>query len=450
MKINYKIRNILVLSIFIFLFFILPLNLKNKYVFILTLAPIGLFLSKKCSNCFIFFVIVACLLSIISFKISFYTISIILIFAALIPCLYIYSERNYQKDEILKYRNKELKKLKENLKEKEKKIEAEGALLRKELDNIIQIYTISKNLTSKMTGIDGAEEIIKFFSSIKEVYNVVVTLKNKQNKLVLAGIANSKTQQKWNEIIGNNSFIENLLTVQIVDSFYHIDNCPVIACPIIVDNELISCIFLVVDKKFAGIFIDRIKIFLPHFVLEAKRIKLFTQLNERARTDGLTGLYLRRYFIERLKNEIKRSKRYKTEFFVMMADLDFFKKINDTYGHLVGDKVLSTVSKIFTNSLRIEDLAARYGGEEFVFIIASSDKNFVLEIAENIRKKVEETIFVEEDKTFSVTISIGIVKNENKLNYRNIIALADKALYKAKKEGRNKVFFEQYQQEFDF
>ena len=134
----------------------------------------------------------------------------------------------------------------------------------------------------------------------------------------------------------------------------------------------------------------------------------------------------------------------------MMADLDFFKKVNDTYGHLAGDKVLSTVSKIFTNSLRIEDLAARYGGEEFVFIIPSSDKNFVLEIAENIRKQIEETIFVEENKKFSVTISIGVVKYENKLNYKNLIALADKALYKAKKEGRNKVFFKQYQQEFDF
>lgn len=448
MKINYKI--ILILILFIALFFVLPLSLNIKYVFILTLAPIGLFLSKKCSNCFIAFVIAACLLSIISFKISFYTISIIILFAALIPCLYIYSEKNYQKDEILKYRNKELKKLKKNLEEKEIKIEAEGNLLKKELENIIQIYTISKNLTSKMTGIDGAEEIIKFFSSIKGVYDVVVTLKNKQNKLVVADISNFQMQQKWNETINNNSFAENLLTVQIIDSFYHIENSPVIACPIIVDNTLVSCIFIVVDKKIAGTFVDRIKIFLPHFVLEAKRIKLFMQLNERAVTDSLTGLYIRRYFIERLKNEIKRSKRYKTEFFVMMADLDFFKKINDTYGHLTGDKVLTEVSKIFTDSLRIGDLAARYGGEEFVFIIPSSDKNFVLNIAQNIRKKIEETIFDDGSNKFSVTISIGIVKYENKLNYKNIIALADKALYTAKKQGRNKVFFKQYQQEFDF
>ena len=450
MKKNYTLRNILILLCYVILFFTLPLDVNFKYVLILTLAPIGLFLSRKCPNCFIVFVVVACILSIISLQITFYTISLIIIFASLIPCSYIYSEKNYQNDDILKYRNEELKKLKENLKEKELKVETEGNLLKKEIDNIIQIYTISKSLTGKMTSVDGAEEIIKFFAPVNEVKNVIVALKNKQNKMVIAGISNEKMQQKWNETVTNSSLFDKLFTVQIIDSLHNIENSPVIACPIIVDNNLISCIFVVVDKKHVNVLLDKIKILLPHLVLESKRIKLFMQLNEKARTDGLTGLYIRRYFIERLKNEIKRSKRYHTDFFVMMADLDFFKKINDTYGHLAGDKVLAAVSKIFTNSLRAEDFVARYGGEEFVFIIPSSDKNEVLDIAQNIRKAIEKTTFTEGSQTFSVTTSIGIVKYENNLTYKNVIELADKALYTAKKEGRNKVCFQEPQPEFDF
>lgn len=442
MKRNYNLRNILILICYISLFFAIPLNAKFKYVFILTLAPIGLFLSKKSSNHFIAFVVVAYFMAIVGLGTSFYTISIIVIFAALIPSSYTYCEDNYQKNDILEYRNKELKKLKEKLTEEEIKVEKEGNLLKKELENIIQIYTIAKNLTGKMTGIAGSEEIVKYFAQLNEVYNVIVTLKNKQKKLIITSISNQTMQEKWNEVIINSSFINNLLTVQIINDFHSIENNPVIACPLILDNELKSCIFLVVDKKAVNIFLDKIKILLPHLVLESKRIKLFTQLNEKARVDGLTGLYIRRYFIERLKNEIKRSRRYKTDFFIMMADLDFFKKVNDTYGHLAGDKVLSTVSKIFTDSLMPEDLVARYGGEEFVFIIPSSDKDFVLNIAQNIRKKVEETIFIEEDKKFSVTISVGIVKYDNKLKAKNIIELADKALYKAKKEGRNKIILE--------
>jgi len=449
MKINYTLRNFLILTIFIAIFFIIPFDIKAKYVAVLALAPLGLFLSKKCSSCFIAFIVVAYFLAIVSFGISFYTIFIIIIFATLIPSSYIFSEKNYQKDELLEYRNKELKILKENLKHEEKKVEIEGNILKKELENIIQIYTISKNLTGKMTSIDGAEEIVKFFSSLKEVKNVIVALRNKQNKFVIAGIADSQMQHKWNEAI-NNFNMENISKIQITDSFYAVENNSVITCPIILDNILTSCILLVADKKDCAMLLERINIFLPHFVLESKRIKLFTQLNERARLDGLTGLYIRRYFVERLANEIKRSKRYNTDFYIMMADLDFFKKINDTYGHLAGDKVLIEVSKIFKNSLRPVDLAARYGGEEFIFLLPDVSQEEVLNIAEQIRTKIKAIKFVEADKNFSVTVSIGIVKYENKLKAKNIIELADKALYKAKQEGRDRVFLRKYQQEFAF
>jgi diguanylate cyclase (GGDEF)-like protein len=162
-------------------------------------------------------------------------------------------------------------------------------------------------------------------------------------------------------------------------------------------------------------------------------------LNDRARVDGLTGLYLRRYFMERLHTEIQVAKRYKTDFYIMMLDIDFFKKVNDTYGHLAGDKVLSSIAKILSDSVRPGDIIGRYGGEEFIILLPMVTKKQVSEIAENIRKNVEKQKFTEDNETFTTTISIGITKYIETLNEDNLISIADNALYQAKKEGRNKV-----------
>jgi diguanylate cyclase (GGDEF)-like protein len=93
--------------------------------------------------------------------------------------------------------------------------------------------------------------------------------------------------------------------------------------------------------------------------------------------------------MERLHTEIQVAKRYKTDFYIMMLDIDFFKKVNDTYGHLAGDKVLSSIAKILSDSVRPGDIIGRYGGEEFIILLPMIAKKQVLEIAENIRKNIE-------------------------------------------------------------
>ena len=122
-----------------------------------------------------------------------------------------------------------------------------------------------------------------------------------------------------------------------------------------------------------------------------------------------------------------------------MLDIDFFKKVNDTYGHLVGDKVLVAVSKILFKSVRPGDLTGRYGGEEFIVLLPMVSEEQVLQIAENIRSSVQKTKFNENNFTFSVTISIGIAKYNNNTTSNDVISLADKALYEAKQTGRNKI-----------
>ena len=151
--------------------------------------------------------------------------------------------------------------------------------------------------------------------------------------------------------------------------------------------------------------------------------------------DKLTGAYSKRYFEKLLQEEIKHSIRHKKNLALMMLDLDHFKNVNDTYGHVFGDKVLSSVSEIIKNSVRPDDYFIRYGGEEFVVMTAGTKINKVLEIAERIRVAIENNpVFNEERKLYvKITISIGVSNFDNlDLNARELIENADKALYNAK------------------
>jgi diguanylate cyclase (GGDEF)-like protein len=181
-------------------------------------------------------------------------------------------------------------------------------------------------------------------------------------------------------------------------------------------------------------------IFIPQIALGLRRTRLFTEVQERSRVDGLTGLYLRRYFLERFQTEIQRAKRYSGIFSLLMLDIDFFKKINDTYGHIVGDKVLCGISRIFVDNVRPGDLVGRYGGEEFIILIPMSRHEEVTGIAKEINRLVSQKEFSAENEKFGVTISIGISHYPHDgTSLDDILAGADHALYWVKSHGRNGV-----------
>ena len=166
------------------------------------------------------------------------------------------------------------------------------------------------------------------------------------------------------------------------------------------------------------------------------------KLRELAYRDGLTGLYNHRYFQEILEREIKRARRYKKPLSLLMIDIDHFKKINDTYGHLHGDEVLKRLAQIFSESIRACDYAARYGGEEFSIILPETLLNGALNVAERLRQRVKNTPIVLADQEIRVTISIGLAAYENtqrEITRSQLIALADKALYQSKMAGRDRV-----------
>jgi diguanylate cyclase (GGDEF)-like protein len=163
-------------------------------------------------------------------------------------------------------------------------------------------------------------------------------------------------------------------------------------------------------------------------------------LENLATTDGLTGIYNHRFFYEKLNEEFERSKRYSSYLSLIMFDLDFFKKINDRYGHMVGDSVLVEMSKIVLSNIRKNDIFARYGGEEFVLLLPHTNAEGALHEAERIRKAIESNHFQHLEKRGDVTISLGVVTFPSKyINQpEDMVKLADAALYEAKRLGRNR------------
>ncbi|MDY6823287.1 MAG: diguanylate cyclase [Thermodesulfobacteriota bacterium] len=165
--------------------------------------------------------------------------------------------------------------------------------------------------------------------------------------------------------------------------------------------------------------------------------KKLRDLNTR---DSLTGIRNRRYFESRLQEEVQRHQRYGTTLSLIMIDIDFFKKINDTYGHQAGDHVLIQVAALFAGRLRGVDTLARYGGEEFCVLLPATPRQDAAMVAEEFRRLVEKEAFVYKDTTIHVTISLGVIETDGKtISLDVLLKNVDDALYSAKERGRNLV-----------
>lgn len=170
--------------------------------------------------------------------------------------------------------------------------------------------------------------------------------------------------------------------------------------------------------------------------------RLFEETRTLAITDGMTSLYNYRYFTERLGEEFERARRYKRDFSLIMIDIDFFKRYNDTHGHPKGDRLLKDFSGILKMIMRNSDITARYGGEEFVVILPETSKDTAVKAAEKIRKEVESEDFEggETQPGGRVTISLGVASySEGLRSADDLVKSADDALYRAKEQGRNRV-----------
>ena len=183
----------------------------------------------------------------------------------------------------------------------------------------------------------------------------------------------------------------------------------------------------------------RVKSLLRIKTLQDQLREANANLAEMSVTDGLTGIYNHRHFIERLEGETARAMRHQRPLAVIMLDVDHFKQVNDRHGHLFGDFVLVKLGKLMSSIARAGDLVARYGGEEFVVLVTETDGAAML--AERIRQGVEQAEFENDGHRADIRISAGVcqalpgsVENGNEL-----LRIADEALYEAKQSGRNRV-----------
>ncbi len=215
-----------------------------------------------------------------------------------------------------------------------------------------------------------------------------------------------------------------------------------IIIPLVSHGTQLGHLILVDPQKWQGIdetseFADYVKCFLHHL----EQAFAYQQIERMTFRDDLTELYNQRYLPIILEQEMQRSVRHSNSFSVLFLDVDFFKLVNDTKGHLVGSSVLIQLSKLIKESIRGTDFAFRYGGDEYVIVLSDAGSKEATIVAERLRKKTEESVFVVGDAQVKVTISIGIAAYpEHAKTTATLLQMADDAMYKGKHKSRNIVY----------
>ncbi len=216
------------------------------------------------------------------------------------------------------------------------------------------------------------------------------------------------------------------------------------AQPILVDEEVafILVMFRVAGDAFSEQDERILKLLINAFEITLKNIQLRNQIQAQAIKDGLMGIFNHRYLKSKLEEEMHRSKRYKSPLTLIITDVDYFKKFNDTHGHLLGDRVLKEIAVILADSVRETDIVARYGGEELAILLPETPLDAACEVAERIRKNIAEYPFIGKDNqpvAMSVSIGVSCLFNEVELEPSELIVRTDTALYRAKHQGRNQI-----------
>jgi diguanylate cyclase (GGDEF)-like protein len=320
----------------------------------------------------------------------------------------------------------------------------------KKSKNIDSIISLSNNISSILDIDILLKRVLEILMDITEAENGYILLKDDftgkieivaekvfgdkafLNEKIVKEVAN-----KGKVILtDNNTFNNKYLTYQVASIK---DARKILCLPIKYNDEVKGVCFL--DSKFSStVFlfddIEVVNTILTQTAISIDNAKLFKM----AITDGLTGLLSSRHFKYLLKIEIQRSKRFKRDFGLVMVDLDYFKKINDTYGHLAGDFILSTVSDIMKDSFRDSDILARYGGEEFALLLTESKKDGIIKSLERFKMKIQNKEFIYDDKYMKITVSIGVAfYPKDTLDDKELLKFADMALYNSKRNGRNRI-----------
>ncbi|MBI4655397.1 MAG: GGDEF domain-containing protein [Elusimicrobia bacterium] len=349
---------------------------------------------------------------------------------------------SFKHDPVLSLKSK---KLAEDMKTAAEDIEK----LKKELLNIsiserkaVVLYSAIKLLSETVDFETAGKMLSKYIKDYFEIDDFALYIKNSIADSMLIRFASGKNE-KFNE--KGWAVLEQILTSG-VDSFAkpHLEGASPVkfVVPAIHSGETIAI--------FAGIsetpemhgenLIEKAVDFCSKIAFAVKRIDLFRQVERLSRIDGLTGVFRRNVLDEKIAEEIRRARTFKTTFGLMIADIDRFKNLNDAYGHQFGDAVLRRVGEILKDSVYETDFVGRYGGEEFGIVLPRADYAGVLRKAEFVRRRIASENFTQGLESVKITLSIGIAHfPRDGSAAEEIIMAADKALYRAKETGRNRV-----------
>jgi diguanylate cyclase (GGDEF)-like protein len=216
----------------------------------------------------------------------------------------------------------------------------------------------------------------------------------------------------------------------------------ILCYPLIRGGEKIGVLELI--NKAGGAFTQEdqalVEIILDPLSVAVRTVNRFEDAERLTITDDLTGLFNYRYLMKYLKADVKRCLRYKKKVSLLFIDVDGFKKINDTFGHLVGSQALAEMGQVFKRMVRETDVVGRYGGDEFVIVLPETPLNGAMVIAERIRKKVEECEFVAQNLSIRLTVSLGVANcPKHTLTAEGLIKKADAAMYRAKELSKNSI-----------
>jgi diguanylate cyclase (GGDEF)-like protein len=311
--------------------------------------------------------------------------------------------------------------------------------LENKIEKINQIYVLGRELVEHLDPNEIVDHLQRVLMNRQGVKAVTLFMWDK-NAWVPLYFSDETKKQEWLDFVTEQKELSRERKFLVIPGAGWLGNNEIVFWPAIVEEEMMVGIFLTVEKEFTARYLDEGPIFVPQIQLGFRRTRLFEEVQERSRRDGLTGLYLKRYFLERLGSEVQRAKRYSSGFSILMADIDHFKTVNDKYGHVVGDKVIESIANTMQATTRPGDLVGRYGGEEFIELLPMCTEEETMKIAGKICKDVNEKEFTSGNVKFKVSISIGISYfSKDGLSDKDLITKADEALYWVKSHGRNGV-----------